>query len=1825
MADETKTEEKVILPSTCKTVPFRVSYPVRCEDSKGFPETYTTESVIWDNEAPLSWTEAQKPARKVSSFSKVKKSHTQGMHVRGVNMTPLHMRRDECSYNLEEMWPVPNANITPLHHYSDGDLFRIPQELNYCRGDDINMVPHGELTAQAILKNLDRCLPLPCYPADMDMEAYVILLKTHGAKGARSAFRHPTLDVEFPNAPLKSDDAAYGVWKSLRNSAEQNKYVPFNELVDRKDPSILKYFNGLDADLTKDYSLFWPHFPYVAKDHPNRYFSDVANHLRTTMPVWGMFGNDVLARGWNAFAQERYGDRIPAPFFRDSIWQAARGKEAEGHPFKLNILKEIKLPANNFVAWSWSVHNPEKNIALMMGRRGGDVFAIDIDVTNRKVMGQILRIIEEKIGLSPFIRVGSWPKIALLYRAAEGEKIKGRALNFEDKDIGAIEILGEGKPLTAYGVHHSMLSTFQWIGSMTPAEHGPENAPVLTIADLTELLNEINDEVSPLQSYRGSDFVSAKGLRSAPGVDYVYDSDGSVADGRFLFVRDTVFEVVRSERNAILKAKGDRAQTEDIVSHLHESITTTILNKIVVDNGRWTPENISNMVLTDINNLVENAEEKLFRKTEDGKLIITQDRPLKRDADGSLISRNQGSQRAMDASVNRDAQTKRDISFVGEKRVLDAETIEVVRGNHETAIPMPSQEQANRISSILQNTVSSFSELVYSQRETLNNEKPVLLVDAPTGSGKTSRTIEDIVVDPRTLDDHPYLDDKGETKMGRCPIVIAMPTYANIEEAVSRARILCMSPLLTDDELVAELVGQECVPSEEEARRRLPEVRDLIIKAGRDPGLPPLDIQVYTGREQAGCPYKRHLQMLAAAHQPADRLCKAEVKRVNESGNEVTEYEYCPRYQNCAYIAQKEYVKNAHIVFIPHAFVSNGGLPPTLRNARGLIIDEQIHHQFLHTAFIQDDDFKISTSIFRDWTIPQGAGPVAVARVNKHNEEMARFRETMVLRDWLLMRLTQTLRFGNDPATYFHESKERFDMDKWNEISAGSQALEDDASPEAEVSYKEDLLARVEECVYSSEEEEEGTFSTSDAIERCQELMTHLFKQDVRIRPELLNDRVVEKLCQPGVVNADTETKLWDVIAQRIADIRYNETLNKRRQDTVEKEVAELREMAELFGNDDDRFANWEAQAAEALRVWDENNAPRLVHEKDARLQFVSIREVSNQGVSMVETVRFSWRTQPGWDNTPIMLLDASAAPDIISKVFGGRPVIPVKVVEDAGASLNMRIVGVTGHSFSNSSLVASKDATILGRVNAAVNLTNIRDAVTMICGNHAESRVVMGASKNIRQALMTGWQAPPASLDSCHFGAMRGIDAYKKHAASVCIGRMEPPIEIIDAYAACLSYDDEKYEMPFNQYGNGCADADGLKPLFQERQPRTIRMRDGGHVTIQTPMMPGKWGRLVQTQTREEEINQFIGRLRPVYRDADDRPICYVISSIIPEHLILDDIMSIYDITGTDGNTNMVKPMDSAIMARKAVGERLKRQYAMKDVLRAAARNDYLLWPEELAHIDDVDNLGRLPPGYKTADDIYALLKNYGFHMDGHRDENNGFADGWAGIRFDGLDGPECIWTPVSHYKTLDEAISAMKVRVYSVGGNVASIRVLNTPAPRQCFTREMDKVEELAMTGYIMKKARKGAMTYEEMMEAETEANENRRDMSVEFRNGISSLMSMSFPVLDNGVVKEQAPIIPCRENARSLRLYRLSADIIGSLVPGCLDSQNQAIKEDVLSARSREMTEEQIFTLFAIQQVFGPTLDEVYMEMQGLEYRNNLLLRDSIPEHEQEREMA
>lgn len=171
----------------------------------------------------------------------------------------------------------------------------------------------------------------------------------------------------------------------------------------------------------------------------------------------------------------------------------------------------------------------------------------------------------------------------------------------------------------------------------------------------------------------------------------------------------------------------------------------------------------------------------------------------------------------------------------------------------------------------------------------------------------------------------------------------------------------------------------------------------------------------------------------------------------------------------------------------------------------------------------------------------------------------------------------------------------------------------------------------------------------------------------------------------------------------------------------------------------------------------------------------------------------------------------------------------------------------------------------------------------------HGYGRVLVGGRKAVLDALRKGWN-PPVNLDWAHFGAMRGLDGFKGHAAAVSIGRMEPPIWEVHAAAAALTYDDPEPELPFDRHGTGRVFDEPVMPLYYPLVSRRIPLRDGSMLAVAVPEHPGRWGKLVQEQIREEEQRQFFGRLRPVYR-AGPPPVWYCLSSVVPEDVIVDDV----------------------------------------------------------------------------------------------------------------------------------------------------------------------------------------------------------------------------------------------------------------------------------------------------------------------------------------------
>jgi len=274
--------------------------------------------------------------------------------------------------------------------------------------------------------------------------------------------------------------------------------------------------------------------------------------------------------------------------------------------------------------------------------------------------------------------------------------------------------------------------------------------------------------------------------------------------------------------------------------------------------------------------------------------------------------------------------------------------------------------------------------------------------------------------------------------------------------------------------------------------------------------------------------------------------------------------------------------------------------------------------------------------------------------------------------------------------------------------------------------------------------------------------------------------------------------------------------------------------------------------------------------------------------------IRLSHRREVKIAGLPTLLLDASAAPDMIAKIWNGVNVV-THVVE---APMHLRVVAAVDRTYSDSSILPSSKDEAGSRMGKAATLVELRDLVTTVSTLHGAGRVMVGSSMKVRKQIFHHRWAEPESVDKLHFGALRGLDFGKHHMAAISIGRMELPARAIDALVAALTYDDDEPEEPFDRLGTGADEAE--KPLRCPSVARRIQMRSGRDYTIPVPTYPGRWAAMVQKQYREEELMQFLGRLRPVYRTGQ-APVWIAVTSCIPEGVIVDELVSLADISRGD------------------------------------------------------------------------------------------------------------------------------------------------------------------------------------------------------------------------------------------------------------------------------------------------------------------------------------
>jgi len=1103
-------------------------------------------------------------------------------------------------------------------------------------------------------------------------------------------------------------------------------------------------------------------------------------------PLFGAVAVQCLKHGWTLIPQER-GER--------------RGTSLiDGRALKWGQYNDT--PPTPEEVQHWAYQAPTSNAAILLGPPSNNVFCFDIDVLDEDLNYEIQGLADDILGPTRFTREGQAPKIALFYRAESVDMLPpNRSFRFMAADLinvsgDAIEIQGRGRMVTAYGYHHKTDRYFRWEGPQ-PYTYKSTDVPLVTPEQVEDFISAIQD-VRPFHRNAGInltnvtwDSVETEGviipkLRADSGnTSWVEDPDtGLVIDGREAFLWMLSRQTARMNAAACRTPQGEANVKKKVFDEFK-------LRARMSD--KWTDHYLK----VEIDDKVGRAA----RDIREGRLTEYHERQ-KRD----LIPVEK---REKSAPIISEASNDKALSFLppvpGSKEVTqktrfrsDTSPYAFISDKDENAyeqrrLQPDRSEIAARVQASLTDALDEFFSEVYDE-EKRDEIKPIHVLKAPTGAGKTTRTIRYIAEDVRTKKWDEAIA-RGEESPG--PILFLLPTYNNIDELRVRAEVLNLDSSLSDEDLGEQALELGIVAADN-LETALSDLRRDAMNAG-------LKTMVYKGKIAAGCQMENKVRMLMDAGIGTSGLCKAKV--TNKDGE--TEERTCIHYATCPAIKQRKQIQESHVVFLPHAFLTLN-IPEELKTVRAVIADERIFPLFVHTA-----TFYLNT----------------LERARREPRLTRKEREA-----------------GLSPLDLLQ------DRERAAEIAKG--ALLDGRCPaQALFEYRKKPKKSTDRVV-----------TGADLVRSALRVCGSAISSNAMINPDMSDSEIKDLCSRPTGTEVSEEYRFWKIIDERI----------------------EMLMTADLPGSSLNPFVK------------------KPCGNREMRIQ--ALKEEDANG-HRSELIRISWRSEPNWSGAPLLLLDASAAPKIISKLFGERTVR----VHDIDAPLNVRTVLLVDKTYSNSAIVAK-----IGGHPERMRSAKLKDKcqrVLSACSSlFGYGRVVCGASIAVRKAMNTDWMAP-SNVDFCHFGATRGLDFAKFHSAAVSFGRMEVPTRTIDGIVAALTYDDECPEEPFDRNGDGLA-PDG-KALQLPTEGLTVPLRSGQDAVINIPFYPGEWAKTVQKQYREEELRQFVGRLRPVYREGD-APVWIAVSRVIPDGIIVDEIATIDDLVKKNGKSieiwNAVRMSDGVL-----------------------------------------------------------------------------------------------------------------------------------------------------------------------------------------------------------------------------------------------------------------------------------------------------------------------
>jgi hypothetical protein len=222
--------------------------------------------------------------------------------------------------------------------------------------------------------------------------------------------------------------------------------------------------------------------------------------------------------------------------------------------------------------------------------------------------------------------------------------------------------------------------------------------------------------------------------------------------------------------------------------------------------------------------------------------------------------------------------------------------------------------------------------------------------------------------------------------------------------------------------------------------------------------------------------------------------------------------------------------------------------------------------------------------------------------------------------------------------------------------------------------------------------------------------------------------------------------------------------------------------------------------------------------------------------VSAVRTLRLP-------QEVPILGLDGTGSIDLNRRVFGER-----MTVERFPVPRNAEVWQVTSKTFSRQSITGTDrrgNPISPKKMSEAARLRRqVLDLLKMLPG-----QVLLATYKQAEEILRPDL---PPHVQTAHFGALRGLNAYEHCETAVVMGREQPSAQAIEALTRPFCATDPEPFIPVGEY---------------VLQSRGRRIRNGGPNVAEVQVHPDTRCQAMLEQVREAEIAQAVDRVRPVFR----------------------------------------------------------------------------------------------------------------------------------------------------------------------------------------------------------------------------------------------------------------------------------------------------------------------------------------------------------------------